>query len=208
MSTCFLVYLSPGGTHDHRQTRLHPRRHGRAGREQPADHPAHHGLARRRVDGRRRQTRAELLHQQLPGAGEPPQDEGGREGRGGRLGRRAGRGALDRRHAGAAHRAGAPAGRVQGGRGRALRAERLLRQPGRHRAAGRQGGRDLLRPAEPRLDHRRRAAQRRQDRRLRALRPGRPGSEDPGAPAQLPPRADGDGRRLQHGRRRRAAGSS
>ena len=56
-----------------------------------------------------------------------------------------------RGHAGAARRAGAPAGRVQGGRGRALRAERFLRQSGRHRAAGRQGGRDLLRPAEPRL---------------------------------------------------------
>ena len=81
------------------------------------------------------------------------------QGRDGPLGRRAGRGALHRRHAGAARRAGAPAGRVQGGGGRALRPERLLRQPGRHRAAGRQGGRDLLRPAQPRLHHRRRAAQ-------------------------------------------------
>ena len=78
-----------------------------------------------------------------------------------------------RRHAGAARRAGAPAGRVQGRRGRALRAERLRGQPGRHRAAGGQGGRDLLRPAEPCQHHRRRAAQQRQDHRLRALRPGR-----------------------------------
>ena len=90
----FPCLLSLGGTHDHRQTRLHPRRHGRVGREQPAHHPPHHGLAGRRVDGRRRQARAELLHQQLPGAGEPSQDEGSGEGRGGPLGRRAGRGAL------------------------------------------------------------------------------------------------------------------
>ena len=51
-------------------------------------------------------------------------------------------------------------------------------------------------------------AERRQDRRLRALRPGRPGSEDQGAPAQLPPRTADHRRRLQHGRRHRAAGSS
>ena len=102
-----------------------------------------------------------------------PAHEGGGEGCHRPVGRRAGRGAQHRRHAGAAPRARAPAGRVQGRRRRALRAERLRRQPGRHPAAGRQGRRDLLRPAQPRLHHRRRAAQRRQDRRLRALRPGR-----------------------------------
>ena len=41
---------------------------------------------------------------------------------------------------------------------------RLYRQPGNDRGAGRQGGRDLLRPAEPRLDHRRLPALGRTDR--------------------------------------------
>ena len=57
------------------------------------------------------------------------------------------------------------AGRLQGRGGRPLRPVRLLRQPGGHRPAGRQRGRDLHRPAEPRLDHRRLPPVRRPDRR-------------------------------------------
>ena len=148
----------------------------------------------------------ELLHQQLPRSGQPSSHEGSGQGRGRPVGRGPGRGAQHRRHAGAAPGARAPAGRVQGRRGRALRAERLPRQPGGHRAARRQGGRHLLRPAQPRLHHRRRAAEQRQDHRLRALRPGRcwrPRSRStcPSIAAACCHR-----RRVQHGRRHRAAG--
>ena len=102
--------------------------------------------------------------------------------------------------------AGAPAGCVQGRRRRPLRAERLLRQPGGHRTAGRQGRRDLLRPAEPRQHHRRRPSERRQDRGLRALQPGRCRGQDPREPAQFPARPVDQRWRLQHGRRHCAAG--
>ena len=48
------------------------------------------------------QARPELLHEQLPGPGQPPRVEGGGQGRGRPLGRGSGGGPLDRRHPGAA----------------------------------------------------------------------------------------------------------
>ena len=82
-----------------------------------------------------------------------------------------------------ARRTRTAAGRVQGRRGVAVRSIGLRREPGGHRAAGRQGGRHLLGSAEPRQHHRRLPPEPRQDHRLRAQRRGRCRGEDPGASA-------------------------
>ena len=81
--------------------------------------------------------------------------------------------------------------RVQRRRGRAVRPIGLLRQSGRHPAAGRQGRRDLHRSAESRQHHRRLPPEQRQDHRLRALRSRRRRGEDQRASAAISARPAG-----------------
>ncbi len=151
--------------------------------------------------------RGELLNlcaQQLPRPGQPPGDRRGRA-RGARpLGLRHGIGALHLRHPGAppgARRAPLSVPRHR----RHDPLQLLLRRERRSlRGAARRGGRRHLRPAQPRLDHRRDPALQGAAAALRERRHGRARGTARGV-RRRPPPADRDRRRLLDGRLPRAA---
>ena len=166
-----------------------------------------HQLAAGRLAGGGRQTRAQLLLEQLPGPGQPPAH-----------GQQAARKSLLKYGCGPA-----AVRTIAGTMDLHLELERRLAAFKGVEAAitfqsgftanlatipgpGRQRGRDLLGRAQPRQHHRRQPPVRRAHRALRPLRPGRPGSQDQRKPGQLPPRAGDHRRRVQHGRRCRPAG--
>ena len=126
---------------------------------------------------------------------------------GGRRGarRRERRGSDDRRHDDGAPRAGAAVRRVQGRRGRADVPVGVHVERRHSRGDPLQGGRDRLRRAQPRVDHRRRAPVPRRDQGVPAQgrRGGRPAArgDRPAGPAS----AADHRRRVLDGRRHRAA---
>ena len=107
--------------------------------------------------------------------------------------------ALHLRHAGAAPRARESDRRLPRDGGRDPLRGLLRRERRRLRAAARRRRRDRHRPAQPRLDHRRRAAVQGEALRLRERRHGRPRGQAEGG-AGLPLPADRDRRRLLDGR--------
>ena len=133
---------------------------------------------------------AQLLRQQLPGPGRPPRRRGGRGKGVAGLGIRHGQRAVHLRHAGAAQaaRAGALGLPADGGHDPLL--VLLRRQRRRLRGAVRRRGRDHLRRAQPRLDHRRHPAVQGQAVPLQERRHGRPAH-----PAARRPRTPAPGAR-------------
>ncbi len=114
------------------------------------------------------------------------------------------RSAQHRGHPGAAPRARAPAGQVRGVED-ALYVQSDLANQAAPPPARRQGGRHLLRPAELRPGHRRLRPDRLQDHRVRTPRPWRmPGLKIKENLPDYRRSLLGDGRRVQHGRRRGA----
>ena len=134
----------------------------------------------RRDDGR---GGAELLRQQLPRVRRPPRRRRREPGGAGRVGLRDGVGALHLRHPDPAHRARGAAVAVPRHRGDDPLQLVLRRQRRGLRGALRRRGRDRLRRAQPRVDHRRHPAE--QGRAVpvqerRHGRPARPSSRRPG----------------------------
>ena len=192
-------------THVRRATRRPDREAHRAHRRGAAQAGARHDDAAgrpRRGGGARRA--AEPLRQQLPRPRQPPRD-GRCRARGARpLGVRNGLREVHLRHAGAPPRAGgAPLGVPRHGRHDPVRLV-LRRQRRRLRGAARRAGRRDLRPAEPRLDHRRHPPLQGASAPVRERRHGRArDATERGGGRSLPAR--GDRRRVLDGRLRRQA---